>query len=344
MTADRSLRPAIRTLAATAGALSAFSLAGCSEPNTGPALGADAGSTPPAGGTDATGADAGGAPTGGTPSPAEPGCDEDAVAALADERAELEGELVELEYELASLRTAERGADYLLGQLESGFPEQTAARGKAVGIAARASVVVLQIVEGGYPANHATAWFVDDGYLFTNAHNVSPAGPDTEYRAVTPDGERFDVEVVDVVEGMVPDVALLRTGYRGADPLPLAAVDELEPGQPLVQVGHPGEIGYWIVSMGRFVEGQQTRTVEGDPYTALKSVVPGRPGVSGSPVLTLDGGVVGMTNGGESVVTRDPGTPAPAAPEIVFDGPIGDVAISLHDGSDVLARKLEDWR
>lgn len=350
VTTNPSRRPAFRKLAAAAGALFAVSLAGCSDANTDSASGADDGTdrdplvaTTAGPGTRAANAD-GGDPTDQNGEPVDVTCDEEALASLEDERYALEEQLLELEPRVNALRTGERATEYLLGQIESGFSGRTIEQGRTVGIAARSSVVVLQIVEGGTPTNHATAWFVDDGYLFTNAHNVYPSGPDTEFQGVTQDGDRFDVEVVDLFEEMFPDVALLRTGYRGSDPLPLTAVDELEPGQPLVQVGHPGEIGFWIISMGRFIEDRPEWTFDQEPFTALKSVVPGRPGVSGSPVLTLDGAVVGMTNGGQAVANREIGAPAPVAPDIVFDGPIGDVAISLHDGSDILERKLEEWR
>jgi serine protease Do len=198
------------------------------------------------------------------------------------------------------------------------------------------------VIVDGFPVGTGTAWFVDEGLLFTNAHNVFEPG--SEIQGLTHDGRELDLEVVDFVEEFPPDVALLRTPHRGATPLPMARVDDLEAGQPLVQVGHPGEVGYWIISMGRFVEASQSYSSDGTEYTALTSVVPGRRGVSGSPVLTLDGEVVGMTHGGEDFEVREMGEPATVAPDIVFDGPIGAMGMSLHDGSDILERKLEEWR
>lgn len=345
MTDNRPRRPAYRKAAAALGAVSALSLAGCSEGDSGSISepdGNDAGdvqTTPGTGGTDETV----GSPSRGDET-ADVACDEETLDALEDERFGLEEQLSGIEFEGRQLRTGARATEYLLDQLDPGFSAETLERGKSVGLGARPSVVTLERYEGDFPTGQATAWFVDEGHLFTNAHNVHPSGPETGFQGVTHDGDRFDVAVVDLVEDMHPDVALLRTEYSGAAPLPMTAVDALEAGQPLVQVGHPGEVGFWIISMGRFIEGRPTATFDGEAFTALKSVVPGRAGVSGSPVLTLDGDVVGMTHSGEPFVSRALAGPAPVAPDIVFDGPIAAVAVSAHDGSDILERKLEEWR
>lgn len=346
VTADRPRRPAYRSAAAAVGALSAASLADCAEADSAPSAGSDgqAESTrSPAGTAAESGTDDGGPATRGDGA-TQAGCDDETLDELEAERLALEEQLIDIQFEVGQLRTGANATEYLLDQVVSGFPADTLDRGRKVGLEARSSVVTLEILEEGFSAGQATAWFVDDGYLFTNAHNVFPVGPDSEFECVTQDGDRFDVEVVELFEDMQPDVALLRTGYTGATTLPLADVDGLAAGQPLVQVGHPGEVGYWVISMGRFIEGRPNETRGGTEYTELTSVVPGRPGVSGSPVLTLDGAVVGMTHGGEPVLTREPGAAARVAPDIVFDGPIGAIATSLHVGSDVLKRKLEDWR
>lgn len=335
MTTDRDRRPTYRKAAAAMGALSAVSLAGCAELDSSSAGEPDGQAEPtrsPVGTVAEPGMDDGTA------------CDDETLNDLEDERWELEEQLFDIEFQVRQLRTGAQSTEYLLDQVVSGFPDDMLDRGRVVGLEARSSVVSLDVLEDGFSAGQATAWFVDDGYLFTNAHNVLPAGPNTEFRCVTPEGDRFDVEVVDLFEDMQPDIALLRTEYTGATPLPMADVDELTAGQPLIQVGHPGEVGYWIISMGRFIERRTNENFSGTEYTELRSVVPGRPGVSGSPVLTLDGTVVGITYGGEPILSRESGTPAPVAPDIVFDGPIGAIITSSHVGSDVLERKLGDWR
>lgn len=356
MSTDR--RRDYRKLAATIGGISAIPLAGCSQGDTSPEPldddetvdGDDGQGDLPSDATDTDDPSSPETPKGvddrddleDTPDDAD--CDDDTVERLLEEQANLQNQLINLEHELRPLRNNARATKYLVEILESGFHADTLEQGRDVGLAARGSVVTLQILADGLPVGHGTAWFVDEGYLFTNAHNVDSGGQVADLRGITHEGDQFDIDVIDFDEAYLPDVALLRTAYRGPDPLPMAAVSDLAVGQPLVQVGHPGEVGYWITSMGRFVSERQSFTSDGDEYTGLNSVVPGRQGVSGSPVLTLDGEVVGMTWGGGPFGNRDPGEAAPVAPDYVFDSPIGSYVMSNHDGSDVLERKLEEWR
>lgn len=347
VTADAPPRSTLRRAMATLGGLSALGLAGCAESDPEQR-------DPSADPTDSNGGDrendpgADDDPTT-TDDPAADGlddadCDAARIESLYDELDDLDEQLIDLEFELADLERSDRGTELLLDQLEAGFPTSTIERARAIGLDVRESVVALEILDDGMPSGHATGWVVDDGHLLTNAHNVYAGGVTNDVTVVTHDGDRFDADVVDFVETMQPDVALLRVDGLDAPPLSMTSVDDLEAGQPLVQVGHPGEVGFWIISLGRFVDARRTVSFDDETYSELTTVVPGRQGVSGSPLLTLDGDVVGMTHGGSPIEFRKPGDPAPIAPDLVFDAPIAAIALSLHSGSDALELKLEDWQ
>lgn len=145
--------------------------------------------------------------------------------------------------------------------------------------------MVLQPVEG---ATSGTAWFLAGGHLLTNAHVLDELASDA-IEAHTVDGARIPVTVTRRTD--TPDLALLSTAFEPSATLPPGDSTTLDPGQPLVQIGHV-RLGYWTVSTGQF-----RRRVALDGRSWLLTDLPTMPGNSGSPVLTLQGNVVGMTFG-----------------------------------------------
>lgn len=264
-------------------------------------------------------------------------------------RSDLDGIEGELETQRAELERAEISlAEWRAkrAELPGGHPEERVAAARALGERVRESVVSLQIGFGS-----ATGWFVEDGLVLTNAHNLYDAGVDESKGSVTGyalDGSELDFEVVGIVESNVPDVALLRTA-ASRPALSLAAERDLDPGTPLVQVGHPGGVGYWVISLGLHVErsgadgGSGGQGPPGGPVSpTLKTSIPGRTGNSGSPILALDGTVVGMTNASE---TRGQGesTGIEVAEPTVYDWPVAPRAWTIGVPADVVRETYEGW-
>lgn len=251
------------------------------------------------------------------------------------------------EIERADLERTYRAAGFLLEQIRDGLPPEVVSDAEAVGEAGRESVVHLDLRDGGVSTGHATGWFVDEGVIATNAHNVQLGLATTEeIRGVTPDGQTFETSVLGFVDGLSPDVAVLGTDFTDAPPLPVRRDAELEGGQPLVQIGHPGGFGNWVIGAGRFAGRSEPSESFGPPsveFTGIVTSIPGLKGVSGSPVLDLDGEVVATTTGGSDVDYREFADPVRVAPERVFDTPISPIMASEHVDVDVTLELVDRW-
>ena len=246
----------------------------------------------------------------------------------------------DLEYEIA--RTREKWAETYgrRGQLPGGFEDDVLADARTVGKQVRESVVYLEV-----PSGHATAWFIDDHHILTNSHNVLGLSSVTAW---TLDGSSLDVEVVEAVPEMLPDVALLRADRAGT-PLSLGSAASLEPGDSVVQVGHPGDVGSWLISVGLHLRTSGIRNEADAPPTGpgvvseIVTSVPGTQGNSGSPLVNLDGEVVGMTHGGTD---QDPlpidGPPEPSEPT-VYDWPFAAKTWARHVPIETAAELYEEW-
>lgn len=249
------------------------------------------------------------------------------LAATNDRVARLSTRLAETAERAASLEQA-------VDRAATGYPESVVGAAESVGVAARPSVVFLDVGSG-----QGTGWFVDETHVLTNSHNVA-GGEDVV--GWTVDGDRFDLDLVDRVASMYPDVALLRADREGP-PLPVGSADAVTPGQPLVQVGHPGSVGNWIVSLGEFVQRQTVQSPGGDAVEELVTTVPGREGNSGSPLLTLDGRVVGVTYAGSPKAGRRPDESPEPAPTTVYDRPLAPKVWSNHVTVDAAVELVDDW-
>lgn len=205
-------------------------------------------------------------------------------------------------------------------------------RAAAVGREGRRAVVVLQPPD---EATSGTGWFLAGEHLVTNRHVVDELdGGSLVGRTIG--GTRFDARVRRRAEA--PDLALLSAAIDPPAALEPGRSTELQPGQPLVQVGHT-RFGYWAVSLGRFV-----RRVRRGDRTWLLTELPVVRGNSGSPLLTLDGRVVGLTFGTVprrgTVPNRDP-EPAPVT---VFETyPRQRVEFGGHVAVETVQRYVDRW-
>lgn len=175
------------------------------------------------------------------------------------------------------------------------FADETLTRARVLGQTVQRSVVKLTSGGAG-----GTGWIIESGYILTNSH-------------VTRDFETMDVETFDgrtgtatrvgYHEDMLPDIALMKTEMETPEPLPMKTETGVAKGDPVLTVGHPGRVGDWVISLGRYETYNQGINWE-------LSDIPTSQGNSGSPILTLDGVVFGCIsgtttmNGGSSRVDR----------------------------------------
>ncbi|PSP97299.1 hypothetical protein BRC94_10550 [Halobacteriales archaeon QS_5_70_17] len=237
--------------------------------------------------------------------------------------------------EIRERAEAEQG----VGTPETTVDDGAVERAGEVGRRLRESVVYLEASAGNRGRRAATGFRFEGGdaggaYVVTNAHNVAGAG---EFTAWTLAGERRDAELVDYVESLRPDVALLRVEGFDAPAPPTGSADALEPGQPLVQVGHPSIMGNWVITVGPFEDRG------GFGADALRSHVPGMQGNSGSPLATLDGDVVGLTHGATSGERRGPDDPPRRPTDDDAHTELVGRMVSLHVPVGTVAERISEW-
>lgn len=214
-------------------------------------------------------------------------------------------------------------------------------RANSVAQAARPKVVAIEITAANAPeqapGGFGTGWFVDEHHVVTNSHVVEGGGRFTGW---TLDGTSFDLTLVDRVDDYADsgvDVALLETEFSGPT-LPVKDDPDLTQGQRLMHIGHPGTMGFWIMSIGDYVR-------EEERSNNYLTTIPGAEGSSGSPVVDLDGDVVGMTSGNKpmnaTIKTRDNDSPMPADPVLYDEFP--ENQYTKHVSVEDIDRKLSEW-
>lgn len=252
-----------------------------------------------------------------------PGSSEDDARARIEA---LEAELAEVKRENDALseRVAEleRERDRYRRQLETanlwGFERDTLDRLQSLADAWADSVVAIDAITDDGSWSVGTGWMYDDGVVVSNAHVVAPRRlPDghaiTRYEVWDRTGRRVEGELLgytygrDQVFEQREDIGFLDVPESVTDGrlTDHGATRELAADEPLLQIGHPYSLEYWTAAAGPFV-------AHDDPF--FSSNVPGQPGVSGSPVIDLDGDVIGMTWGGQYVRRPRRGAGEPPAP------------------------------
>lgn len=262
---------------------------------------------------------------------------------------------VEIELQLARLaRTVERGRR---SRYPGGYDASVLDRAGKVADRLRESVVHITGSGGGeiedwqfgdHPGFGGAGWFRTPTEVVASAHVVDRLDTPT---LSLPNGDRFEAEIVRSTDAQI-DVAILRTEYEGR-PLPVGNASDLEPGQPLVQVGHPSLVGRWIPTLGRYVcDREDIKSADLSPSEATEHALPNRlrltefastvssqGGASGSPVATLGGEVVGMLNRGWTNFTPLDPPPQPVEP-FVYDQPVVSVG---HPGVYQKIEDIEEW-
>ena len=188
------------------------------------------------------------------------------------------------------------------------FEDDIIEKAYLLGQQVRDSVVAVET-----PSGVGTGWIMSDsGHIMTNEHVVG----EFDYLTVRfLDGRRFEGRVI----GRNPDldVAVIKIDPpSGITSLSVGTTTDLKSGDPLVAIGHPGIMGYWITTIGTFTTAE---TILGNGefgLDTLVSSVPGSEGNSGGPMFNMDGQVVGLIYGGKpigEVILGDP--PKISSPE-----------------------------
>lgn len=233
-----------------------------------------------------------------------------------DERLEsLERELENREDRIAELedRLDEGGSEFAAATMET--VRDTA-------LETRKSVVFVHT--GG------TGWVLDaaEGYVVTNAHVVANT-PAVE--VTTFDGTTLEAERIGYVEGQHPDVALLQCDLEGVPSLGTGSSESLARDDPVFQIGHPIGPGRWIISLGRY----RRR----DRAFGLLSIIPSQSGNSGSPLMTPDGSVVGLTTGGTNNGEVDY-----SRSETVYTEFPDDATLATSVPIETVLERVDEWR
>jgi len=163
---------------------------------------------------------------------------------------------------------------------------------------ARASVVSLKIFgNSGQEIAGGTGFVVGDGLVVTNHHVAESA---RRIEAVLSSEETVEARAV-VAQDEENDLALLSFPDLDAPALRLASNAAVEPGDPVVVVGNPfgltGSVSDGIVSAVR-PSGLGEDSDHFQRMALIQVTAPISPGSSGSPVIGVDGAVVGVAVGG----------------------------------------------
>lgn len=338
------LRASLGAVGAAAGA----GLAGCNSLGGGESTSTDTpapGSETPSGGSEETTEDGGGGATAtptatATPGPAAGLSDDECSDKLDTLQPKLEDAKAERDALQAEIPRLSRRKENLGGisDLYAPVPDDVRSTAKSIGTNAREAVVFLELESG-----MASGWYIDQHHIMTNAHNVI-AGPGSTRSAVawTLDGDERETTLVDYDEDQSPDAALLRTDETAPNSLSLGTDPDTASTEYAVQVGHPGGIGNWLISLGK-IDSVRPDSHGKDTYTELTSTVPGRSGVSGSPLLDLNGEVIGLTFAG-SPIQGKPIDKAPLLAEpIVYDRPISTLSTAIHVGVSAVKDRYNAW-
>lgn len=213
------------------------------------------------------------------------------------------------------------------------YNETTKETARDVAATVRESTVQVGTGNGG-----GTGWVLDtdNAYIVTNSHVVRNT---TDVQITTYDDTTYSGTVIGNVDGHIPDVALIQINNTDTFDLPALSLGDdttLEHGDELVQVGHPMRVGGWVSSLGEYQQHE-------DAAGWFESSLPSQPGNSGSPVVTLDGNVVGMTSGSTSADTAErPHKHTENPPKLYTEYPEPE-EVSTHVPITTIEEKVENW-
>ncbi|ODR80551.1 endopeptidase [Haladaptatus sp. W1] len=206
------------------------------------------------------------------------------------------------------------------------FSEEIRDRARTLGETVQRSVVRLSTDSGG-----GTGWVVDSGYILTNSHIVREA---TSVAFETFDSRTGTATRVGFHRDLFPDIALLKTDLETPPPLSLATNTHPSRNDVVLAVGHPKMVGDWVISLGRYERY--------NPHSDwIEATIPTGDGNSGSPLLLMDGGVIGCVNG----TTREKHTIVREnRPKTVYTTYPRRLTVATAIPADTIAKWVSRWR
>ncbi len=150
----------------------------------------------------------------------------------------------------------------------------------------RRSVVVIKSADReGEQRGLGTGFIVrSDGVIVTNFHVI---GKGRAFRVQLADGKTYEPEMILAIDRR-KDLAVIQIGARDLPVLPLGDSAALKPGQTVLAVGNPlgleFSVSRGVVAARRDLDGRDM----------IQVAIPLEPGSSGSPVMDLEGRVVGV--------------------------------------------------
>jgi S1-C subfamily serine protease len=223
------------------------------------------------------------------------------------------------------------------GPAEGSFPAETVDKARSVSNDAKNAVVTV----GNRAANTGgTGWHLGDGDVLTNAHVVETEAPQPRIEVSPYPGTRnVEASIQGSVNTDGVDLALLDTDID-VPAISYATETALEPGDPLVTVGHPTGVGSWVTMLGTFQSyhtySETEYQIEEQPREIRSNTVTRR-GASGGPTMTLDRTVVGCLFGGKVGQTT-------VAPTEAHTDMSDFEMITTHVDATVFDAYLDMWR
>jgi S1-C subfamily serine protease len=215
------------------------------------------------------------------------------------------------------------------------FDCDVVSKAQDVGLNVRPSVVFLDVDLGNHAYSSATGWFVDEnGHIVTNQHVIEGYQEITVY---TLDGSEYAASVKGSSEQ--PDAALLQIDENSTPALPIGDPATVADEQPLVEVGHPSNVGNWVINLGRYLGLRKYKNEPNDHKTSI----PTAKGSSGAATLTLDGEVVSLNYGG---APTDPWIPG-EKPDVYKDDVQEELnrnMVSVHEPITEVMSKVDAWK
>lgn len=217
------------------------------------------------------------------------------------------------------------------GTTVSGFPLEHLEHVASLHEEFRSSIVNMDIGDM-YSKTGGTGWLVAPDVVLTNEHVLPRRGEDLPIRVETYDGIMIDA--TEIARDSQMDIALVRLDRPiNAEPLRISTSPVTED-SAIFSIGHPSSLPRtWVTSVGVVASRK-------DP-DVLFSTIPVSMGASGSPVFNLEGEVVGIIWGTQSVPIGENFVPAPSSLLLSYHPPIPHTAATpAREISDFLRMHL----